>query len=128
MQPNPPCPVMPFCAVPCFAMPLCHVLHARLPDLLPACLQRGFTSGESRLAFEVKDALVRLELLGTLYSFCRQASHAASSQGAVLCKVVCCCGGGVLWELLGTDHSCCRHARRGSCWSLFGARLCWLWR
>jgi hypothetical protein len=34
-------------------------------------VQRGFTSGEVRLAFEVRTALVRLELLGLLYSFCR---------------------------------------------------------
>ncbi|KAL4419022.1 hypothetical protein ABPG77_010009, partial [Micractinium sp. CCAP 211/92] len=32
---------------------------------------RGFTSGEVRLAFEVRSAAVRLELLGTLYTFCR---------------------------------------------------------
>ncbi|KAI3433569.1 hypothetical protein D9Q98_003380 [Chlorella vulgaris] len=34
-------------------------------------VQRGFTGGEVRLAFEVRTALVRLELLGLLYSFCR---------------------------------------------------------
>ncbi|PRW58682.1 exocyst complex component SEC3A [Chlorella sorokiniana] len=36
-----------------------------------AFAQRGFTSGEARLAFEVKDAATRLELLGTLFAFCR---------------------------------------------------------
>lgn len=36
----------------------------------PPAPQRGFTSGEVRLAFEVKSAAVRLELLGTLYAFC----------------------------------------------------------
>ena len=65
-----------------------------LAACLPARLQRGFTSGESRLAFEVRDALVRLELLGTLYSFCRQAIQQATG-GMLLCKVECCCGGGV---------------------------------
>ena len=41
-----------------------------------AAPQRGFTSGEARLAFEVKDAAARLELLGTLFAFCRQAAEA----------------------------------------------------
>lgn len=39
--------------------------------------QRGFTGGEVRLAFEVKDARVRLELLGTLFAFCRWVGGAA---------------------------------------------------
>jgi hypothetical protein len=53
--------------------------RAQLPGVAPALwprnasprLQRGFTGGEARLAFEVQSAAVRLELLGTLYTFCR---------------------------------------------------------
>ena len=50
-----------------------------------ACVQRGFTGGEIRMAFEVKSALVRLELLGTLYTFCRWGPPAWRR----VCRVVC---------------------------------------
>eukprot|EP00887_Chlorella_sp_A99_P005461 scaffold1.g5461.t1 len=44
-------------------------------------VQRGFTGGEVRLAFEVRSAAARLEILGTLYGFCR--SHEARPPAVV---------------------------------------------
>ncbi len=58
-------PPPPGCSLHRHNAPQCPVL-----DPLP----RGFTSGEVRLAFEVRSAAVRLELLGTLYTFCRYGS------------------------------------------------------
>lgn len=55
-------PPPPGCSLDLHNAPQCPVLDP---------LQRGFTSGEVRLAFEVRSAAVRLELLGTLYTFCR---------------------------------------------------------
>lgn len=65
--------------------------------------QRGFTtSGETRLAYEVRNAAVRLEALGSLFTFCRFVGRgvaAVSVRGiAAVCVQVCwerCCSFGV---------------------------------
>lgn len=68
---------LPSCLATCLPDHTCtHArmhTHTHVPVYPSSSTQRGFTSGEVRLAFEVRGALVRLELLGTLYTFCRQA-------------------------------------------------------